>query len=137
LQQLGDLGQSSMPIIRAGPLTTERRKLTSGNGKKARQHLHLDGIWDITKLLFLDLKKQEPETQQLHERKTNFVEALVKLINVPLHYGFALKRWCTSITIMIEKDPGNPRIERLRVIHHFEADYNLSLKLIWGSRMVH
>jgi hypothetical protein len=28
--------------------------------------------------------------------------------------------------VMIEKDPGNPRIERLRVIDLFEADYNLS-----------
>jgi hypothetical protein len=53
-----------------------------------------------------DLKKQEPKKQHLRERKTNFVEALVKLINVPLHYGFAPKRWCTSITIMIEKDLG-------------------------------
>jgi hypothetical protein len=80
-----------------------------------------------------DLKKQEPKKQHLHEHKTNFVEALVKLINVPLRYGFAPILWCTSITIMIEKDPGNPQIERLQVIHLFEADYNLSLKLIWGS----
>jgi hypothetical protein len=78
----------------------------------------------------LDLKKQDPETQHLRERETNFVEALVKVINIPLWYGFAPKRWCTSIMVMIEKDPGNPRIEWLRVIHLFEADYNLSLKLI-------
>jgi hypothetical protein len=39
-----------------------------------------------------DLKKQEPEKQHLHERKMNFVEALVKLINVPLCYGFAPKQ---------------------------------------------
>jgi hypothetical protein len=39
-----------------------------------------------------DLKKQEPEKQPLHERKMNFVEALVKLINVPLCYEFAQKR---------------------------------------------
>jgi hypothetical protein len=38
---------------------------------------------------------------------------------------------------MIEKDSGNPQIEWLWVIHLFEADYNLSLKLIWGTQMVH
>jgi hypothetical protein len=38
---------------------------------------------------------------------------------------------------MIEKDPENPRIKRLRVIHLFEAEYNLSLKLLWGKRMVY
>jgi hypothetical protein len=38
---------------------------------------------------------------------------------------------------MIENDPANPWIEWLQVIHLFEADYNLSLKLIWGSQIVH
>ncbi|KAI2493732.1 hypothetical protein MHU86_20802 [Fragilaria crotonensis] len=37
---------------------------------------------------------------------------------------------------MIEKDPGRPRINRLRIIHLFEADYNLFLKIMWGSRLV-
>ena len=37
---------------------------------------------------------------------------------------------------MIEKDKGNPCIHRLRIIHLFEADYNLFLKLMWGSRLV-
>jgi hypothetical protein len=80
-----------------------------------------------------DLKKQDPKHSHLRERKTHFVSALVKLLNIPIKYGFAPKRWCTSVTVMIEKDPGNPRIERLRVIHLFKADYNLSLKLLWGK----
>jgi hypothetical protein len=42
-----------------------------------------------------------------------------------------------SITVMIEKDSGNPQIEHLRVIHLFEADYNLSLKLLWGKQLVY
>ncbi len=38
---------------------------------------------------------------------------------------------------MIKKDPGNPQIKQLRVIHLFKADYNLSLKLLWGKHLVH
>jgi hypothetical protein len=38
-----------------------------------------------------------------------------------------------SVTIMIEKDSGNPRIECLRVIHLFEADCNLSLNQCEGN----
>jgi hypothetical protein len=38
---------------------------------------------------------------------------------------------------MIEKDPGNLQIERLHVIHLFEANYNLSLKLLWGKQLVY
>ena len=37
---------------------------------------------------------------------------------------------------MIEKDPGSPRLTRQRIIHLFEADFNLFLNLQWGSRLV-
>jgi hypothetical protein len=39
-----------------------------------------------------DLKNQDPEKQHLHERKTNFVKALVKLINVYLNARLSLSR---------------------------------------------
>jgi hypothetical protein len=35
-----------------------------------------------------------------------------------------------------EKDAGCPRINRLRIIHLFEADFNFFLKLLWGHRLV-
>jgi hypothetical protein len=58
------------------------------------------------------------------------------MMNLPLQYGFAPTRWCKSITDMIAKDPGSSKIERIRVIHLFEADYNLSLKLLWQKWLV-
>jgi hypothetical protein len=38
---------------------------------------------------------------------------------------------------MIAKDPGSSKIERIRVIHLFEVDYNFTLKLLWGKRLVY
>jgi hypothetical protein len=37
---------------------------------------------------------------------------------------------------MIKKVPGCPKINKLRVIHLYEADYNLLLKIIWERRLV-
>jgi hypothetical protein len=35
-----------------------------------------------------------------------------------------------------EKDIGVPKIHCIRVIHLYKADYNLFLKIQWGSRLV-
>jgi hypothetical protein len=38
---------------------------------------------------------------------------------------------------MIEKEPGDPRIHRLRVIHLYEADYSLLLGIQFRRLMHH
>jgi hypothetical protein len=53
-----------------------------------------------------------------------------------LDWGVSLQRWQNSITTMIEKQLGCPRINKLRVIHLYEADSNLLLKIIWARRLV-
>jgi len=46
---------------------------------------------------------------------------------------YPLQRWRTVVNIMLEKEPGSPRIHRLWVIHIiYEADYNLNV----GGEMV-
>jgi hypothetical protein len=64
------------------------------------------------------------------------VQLLVDMINFPITHGFAPDRWTHSVTPLIEKEEGKPYLTRLRVIHLFEADYNLFLKIIYGRRMV-
>jgi hypothetical protein len=50
--------------------------------------------------------------------------------------GISIYRWQNSTTAMIEKIPGCPKIHKLRVIHLYEADYNLILKVIWARKLV-
>ena len=59
-----------------------------------------------------------------------------KFFNIAISRGIAVPRWSQAVNVMIEKDKGQPRINRLRIIHLFEADYNLFLKMMWGSRLV-
>ena len=60
----------------------------------------------------------------------------VKFLNTLVGNGLSLDRWQNAINVLIEKDPGEPKVNRLRIIHLFEADYNFVLKLLWGSRLV-
>jgi hypothetical protein len=57
-------------------------------------------------------------------------------MNIAITRGISIPRWSNAVNVLIEKDEGRPRINRLRIIHLFEADYNLFLKIMWGSRLV-
>jgi hypothetical protein len=54
------------------------------------------------------------------------------MMSLPLKQEFAPKRWFSCIDAIIEKIPGRPIIEKLRIIMLYEADFNFVLKLIWG-----
>jgi hypothetical protein len=50
-------------------------------------------------------------------------------------HGYSLKRWQHVVNVMILKELGNHMIHRLRVIHLFQADYNLILSVKWRQQI--
>lgn len=52
-----------------------------------------------------------------------------------MKFGYHYERWMKVVNVMLKKEPGNPRIHRLRVIHLYEADYNLLLAVKWRDAM--
>ena len=58
-------------------------------------------------------------------------------MNYCIKNGYVLKRWKTIINTMIFKESGNYKIHRLRVIHIYEADFNLMLAIKWRQLMHH
>ncbi|WP_317203178.1 hypothetical protein [Janthinobacterium sp.] len=75
-----------------------------------------------------------PEDHPAHT--TRLADIYGKRWTLPLQHGFAPKRWCQCIDAILEKIPGKPIIEKLRIIMLYEADFNFVLKLIWGKRLV-
>jgi hypothetical protein len=61
----------------------------------------------------------------------------VCVINYCLHLGYSLDWWKTVVNSLLEKDPGTPKIHRLRVIYLFEWDYNLLLGIKWRQLLHH
>ena len=60
----------------------------------------------------------------------------VQFMNIVIDRGIAIPRWSHATNVMIEKDSGKPRINRLRIVHLFEAGLNFFLKIQWGHRLV-
>ena len=53
------------------------------------------------------------------------------IINYALERGYSFKRWQTIANTILFKDDDNIKLHRTRVIHIYEADYNLILGLKW------
>ena len=75
-----------------------------------------------------------PEDHKDHTRVLAELHAM--MMSMPLMHGFAPRRWQYCIDAILEKIPGKPLLEKLRVIMLYEADFNFVLKLIWGHRLV-
>lgn len=59
------------------------------------------------------------------------IQTFSTIINATIESGNSLQRWLLSIVIMIEKNSNTPRINKLRIINIYEANYNLLQKFFW------
>ena len=79
----------------------------------------------------LHLPPEDPLKDTLENHRSFVLKTHLALINFALKEGYSYDRWKVIVSCMLEKDPGEPKIHRLRVIHIYEADYNLLLGLHW------
>jgi len=77
---------------------------------------------------------------RLPEKDPDYFPALAHayaiMHSLPLRHGFAPARWQTCVDAVLEKIPGKPILEKLRIIMLFQADFNFMLKVVWGRRLV-
>jgi hypothetical protein len=85
--------------------------------------------------ILLKLSVMDEENENVNISKL-LLKLYYQITIIATRLGHTLERWAVVSTCMIEKIVGNSRIDKLRVIHLFEADYNLILKIIWSRRAV-
>ena len=59
----------------------------------------------------------------------------IQLLNYALLRGYSFTRWQTIANTHILKEPGNIKVHRTRVIHIYEADYNLAIGVKWRTAL--
>ena len=59
------------------------------------------------------------------------------MLQIAVKNAYIFKRWKQVVTQMIEKDPGCPKLFRLRVIHLYECDLNLLISLYFRKLQQH
>ena len=100
-------------------------------------------ISDAEYTSFWDKKRESTATSQfgLHvgHYKTgiqdeDILQVHKTLMLVPFIRGFAPKKWCKSIQLMLQEDPGRPWIHRLSIIELLDAYFNAALMIIFGRK---
>ena len=82
----------------------------------------------IYKSIFLNKEDKDVLAIQHH---------LTSVINTSLQNGIGLNRWCRVINVMIHKLEGSFLLDKLRVIHLFEADYNGTLGILFNRKLLY
>ena len=73
----------------------------------------------------------EEEHEQFQGKQRAIAELILSIINYAIRNEYVLTRWKTIVNTMIFKDIGVFKIHRLRIIHIYEADFNLFLAIKW------
>ena len=103
----------------------------------SRMHLGYYKFLRISRHSYSDIDSDTNEEEENAQRdKWNHMQSCllklcVQMLNDPLERGNSQKRWHTVINTIHFKDPDNVKIHRTRVIHIYEADYNLMLGIKW------
>ena len=80
---------------------------------------------------------EDEEHRQNRNRVNHMQQELLKLhitlLNYALTRGYSYTRWKKIANTILFKDPGVIKIHRTRVIHLYEADYNLAIGIKWRA----
>ena len=80
---------------------------------------------------------EEPSQPTFGDKQIFIRQSILAIINFCIRTGHSLERWKTIVNTMIFKETGNYKINRLRVIHIYEADFNLLLAVKWRQLIQH
>jgi hypothetical protein len=80
-------------------------------------------------------EEQVAEQHELNTMQQQLIDVHLNLLNYALSQGYSYHRWQTIANTILFKDNDNVRINRTRVIHIYEADFNLALGLKWPAEI--
>lgn len=134
---INDQQADTLPLLITDEAFVSKLKNWKESTSTSPEGLHL-GHWKA--LIARHEFSNDPKSDQCMEMDSMQQEirrARLQLLNYSLKWGYSFSRWKNIVNVMIVKDPGQFKIHRLRVIHLYDAGYNLILGIKWRALMHH
>jgi hypothetical protein len=80
---------------------------------------------------------EDPEDPSTQEKAAQILHLIHELATIAATHGFYLRCWIQVINVMIYKKPGVIELNKLRVIHLFEANFNLLIGVYFRRRAMY
>ena len=77
----------------------------------------------------------QEQRDELNSKQQDLFDLHLTMLNYALARGYSYQRWRTIANTILFKDKDNVRLDRTRVIHIYEADFNLALGIKWRNVM--
>jgi hypothetical protein len=129
------LHQDVLPLSITEAQFISKFKLWKENTSTSPSGLHLGHYKAL--VLRNDADVSTEEGQAIERQRKELIAAHVAMINYALRHSYSYHRWKNVVNVMIQKEPGNSKVHRLRVIHIYEADYNFLLQAKWRDLLQH
>lgn len=84
---------------------------------------------------YSDLHPDEPLRVQWDQMQADLRDVHLTLLNSALQRGYSFMRWQQVSNAMLFKEENNIKILHTRVIHIYEADYNIAIGMQWRSAL--
>lgn len=86
--------------------------------------------------MHLGMYKSLTVLQEQEDEKILVLKVVTGLVNTALARGITLARWCKLHNLLLAKDPINPALHRLGIIHIIKANSNLATKILRARRFM-
>jgi hypothetical protein len=78
----------------------------------------------------------DDDTEHPEHISDKIFELKAQVLNIAFQNNIIIPRWKTILNIMLEKIPGKPHVQKLRIIHIIENDFNMATGILWGRRLM-
>ena len=89
------------------------------------------------KRLVMKTFSNQNASSEFRDAAGEILQLMVDILDLTSDKGFVLDRWTIVVNVMMYKKIGDFLMSKLRVIHLFEADYNLIVCLLFGRRAMY